>query len=107
MDAIASRVEDEWGEGTILRVIAPSVAGDARVVTFWRRFERMSATPNAAAALFRWNAEIDLRSRPIRLLSCQVRAVAEETAARDAFVRRILVPLTYETESPDPAFQKP
>ena len=60
LDAIASRVEDEWGEGTILRVIAPSVADDARVVTFWRRFERMSATPNAAAALFRWNAEIDL-----------------------------------------------
>ena len=31
----------------------------------------------------------------------------ETTEARDAFVARVLVPLTYETESPDPAFQKP
>ena len=31
----------------------------------------------------------------------------ETTEARDAFVTRVLVPLTYETESPDPAFQKP
>jgi len=61
LDAIADRITNGWGEAKVLEVIAPSVAHDARVVTFWRRFERMSATPNAAAALFRWNASIDLR----------------------------------------------
>ena len=32
---------------------------------------------------------------------------ADTTETRDEFVARILVPLTYETESPDPAFQAP
>lgn len=29
------------------------------------------------------------------------------TEGRDRFVSRLLVPLVYETESPDPAFQEP
>ena len=32
---------------------------------------------------------------------------AEATESRDAFVARVLVPLTYEADSPDPAFEKP
>ena len=32
---------------------------------------------------------------------------ADTTESRDSFVQRILVPLTYETESPAPAFQAP
>jgi hypothetical protein len=50
-------------------------------------------------------------AQEVYVLREKVRALegrpAEETAARDAFVRRILVPLTYETESPDPSFQTP
>jgi hypothetical protein len=30
-----------------------------------------------------------------------------DTAGRDAFVARILLPLTYEADSPDPAFEAP
>lgn len=32
---------------------------------------------------------------------------ADTTESRDAFVSRILVPLSYEVDSPDPAFQAP
>lgn len=32
---------------------------------------------------------------------------ADTTESRDAFVARILVPLTYAADSPDPAFETP
>ena len=50
-------------------------------------------------------------AQEVYVLRQRVRALegqpAEEAQGRDAFVSRVLVPLTYETESPDPAFQKP
>jgi hypothetical protein len=50
-------------------------------------------------------------AQEVYVLRQKVRALegqpAEDTSARDAFVQRILVPLTYATESPDPAFQAP
>jgi class 3 adenylate cyclase/pimeloyl-ACP methyl ester carboxylesterase len=61
-DTIVTRITNGWGTAGMLEVLAPSVAHDARVRTFWGRFERMSASPNAAAALFRWNADINLES---------------------------------------------
>jgi pimeloyl-ACP methyl ester carboxylesterase len=54
-------VEDGWGEGNFLPVVAPLHASDTRIQTWWRRWERMSATPNVAARLLEWGAEIDLR----------------------------------------------
>jgi class 3 adenylate cyclase/pimeloyl-ACP methyl ester carboxylesterase len=60
LDRISKRIGENWGQASWLEVVAPSVAHDPRVHAFWCRFERLSATPNAAAALFRWNAEIDL-----------------------------------------------
>jgi class 3 adenylate cyclase/pimeloyl-ACP methyl ester carboxylesterase len=59
-DTIATRITNGWGTAKMLDVLAPSVADDPRVRSFWGRLERMSASPNAAAALFRWNAEINL-----------------------------------------------
>lgn len=44
-----------------------------------------------------------LRQR-VRVLEGQQ---AEDTGSRDAFVSRVLVPLTYEADSPDPAFEAP
>ena len=60
-DAIADVIEHDWGSARILQLAAPSVADDERVLSFWRRFERASASPNAAAAQLRWNLAIDLR----------------------------------------------
>ena len=45
----------------MLELIAPSVVSDERIVTWWRKYERMSATPNAAAAMLRANQQIDVR----------------------------------------------
>jgi hypothetical protein len=51
----------DWGHATMLELLAPSVVNDERIVAWWRRYERMSATPNAAAAMLRANQQIDVR----------------------------------------------
>jgi class 3 adenylate cyclase len=60
LDTMLAMIEDNWGTARMLEVTAPSVAGDERIMSFWRRFERASASPNAARALFHWNRIIDL-----------------------------------------------
>src|SRR5215470_9658286 len=54
-------IEQGWGNGNMLDLAAPHHASDPRLRTWWRRWERLSATPNAAATLLRWGAEADLR----------------------------------------------
>lgn len=57
-----SAIENSWGDATLARVLAPSLADDERFLTWFRRWERMSATPRAAAAEFRWSLELDARA---------------------------------------------
>jgi class 3 adenylate cyclase/pimeloyl-ACP methyl ester carboxylesterase len=54
-------IEQGWGSGNSLDFAAPLHADDPRLRAWFRRWERQSATPNAAATLLRWGAEIDLR----------------------------------------------
>jgi class 3 adenylate cyclase len=61
MQLMQDAVEQGWGSGGQLDFVAPRHASDPRLRTWWRRWERQSATPNAAATLLRWGAEIDLR----------------------------------------------
>ncbi len=62
VERAAQAIEDgDWGQATMLPLIAPSVVDDERIVAWWRRYERMSATPNAAAAMLRANQQIDVR----------------------------------------------
>jgi len=61
MQLMQDTVEQGWGSGGELDFVAPLHAEDLRLRTWWRRWERQSATPNAAATLLRWGAEIDLR----------------------------------------------
>jgi class 3 adenylate cyclase/pimeloyl-ACP methyl ester carboxylesterase len=61
MQQMWDMVESCWGSGNLLNLAAPLHADDPRLRTWWRRWERQSATPNAAATLLRWAAEIDLR----------------------------------------------
>ena len=58
---VAAAIHDEWGKGTIVPVIAPSMAGDRAFAEFWGRYERLSASPGAAASLFQMMAEMDIR----------------------------------------------
>jgi class 3 adenylate cyclase/pimeloyl-ACP methyl ester carboxylesterase len=61
MQLMQDTIEQGWGSGNQLDFAAPLHASDPRLRTWWRRWERQSATPNAAATLLRWGAEIDLR----------------------------------------------
>jgi pimeloyl-ACP methyl ester carboxylesterase/DNA-binding NarL/FixJ family response regulator len=53
--------ESTWGSGASLPSFAPDLVEDARFRAWWARFERLSASPTAAIALARMNAEIDVR----------------------------------------------
>ena len=62
LHSMADSIEATWGQATIAPVLAPSHADDERFLAWWRRWERSSATPNSAAALYRWNMQIDIRA---------------------------------------------
>jgi pimeloyl-ACP methyl ester carboxylesterase/DNA-binding CsgD family transcriptional regulator len=53
--------ESSWGSGASLASFAPGRLQDERFREWWARFERLSASPTAAVALARMNAEIDVR----------------------------------------------
>ena len=52
---------ERWGTGVGLGPFVPSLANDAATRRWWGRFQRMAASPAAAVALLRMNAEIDIR----------------------------------------------
>jgi len=60
-DRFAEQVIRDWGGPVALEPRAPSLADDSRFRDWWARFLRLGASPGAAAALVRMNAEIDLR----------------------------------------------
>jgi pimeloyl-ACP methyl ester carboxylesterase/DNA-binding NarL/FixJ family response regulator len=53
--------ESSWGTGASLRYFAPGRVNDEHFAAWWARFERQSASPTAAIALARMNAQIDVR----------------------------------------------
>jgi pimeloyl-ACP methyl ester carboxylesterase/DNA-binding CsgD family transcriptional regulator len=63
-DALAKFVrtaETSWGDGATLQNFAPGRMEDTRFQAWWARLERLSASPTAAIALARMNAQIDVR----------------------------------------------
>jgi pimeloyl-ACP methyl ester carboxylesterase/DNA-binding CsgD family transcriptional regulator len=61
LDEFICNAESKWGTGSSLSYFAPSRAKDARFQAWWARFERLSASPAAASALARMNAQVDVR----------------------------------------------
>ena len=61
MQALSAAVESGWGQASLVPFLAPSRAEDARFLSWYRRWERLSSTPSAAAATLRWAMESDLR----------------------------------------------
>ena len=59
LQALWEAVEKGWGKASLVPLLAPSRATDERFIAWSRKWERMSATPNAAAATLRWAAEVD------------------------------------------------
>jgi len=57
---LSAAVETGWGQASLVPVLAPSRANDTRFLSWYRRWERLSSTPSAAAATLRWAMEFDL-----------------------------------------------
>lgn len=55
-------IEDSWGGPVGLEERAPSVANDPVFRDWWSTYLRMSASPGAAVAMTKMNAQIDVRS---------------------------------------------
>jgi class 3 adenylate cyclase len=53
---------DRWGEGETMEWIAPSLVGSAMQKRFWGMFERASASPGMARALWDAIQQMDVRS---------------------------------------------
>ena len=54
-------VERGWGGVVDLAIMAPTVADDPRVQTWWSTYLRLGASPGAALALAKMNTQIDVR----------------------------------------------
>ncbi len=59
IQAVSAAVESGWGQASLARLAAPSRVDDDRFLSWYRRWERLSATPNAAAATVRWAMEFN------------------------------------------------
>jgi pimeloyl-ACP methyl ester carboxylesterase/DNA-binding CsgD family transcriptional regulator len=60
-EAFLERIERAWGTDRHAPLLAPSTAGDDQFRRWWASYQRLSASPSAALAVARMNAEIDLR----------------------------------------------
>jgi len=60
IQALSSAVETGWGQARLVPLLAPSRADDTRFLSWYRRWERMSTTPSAAAATLRWNLQFNM-----------------------------------------------
>lgn len=62
LELIARSIElGSWGQGVMLQLLAPSRADDHRIVAWFQKMERMSATPTIAANLLRRTLSTDVR----------------------------------------------
>ncbi len=61
VEKAARRYGVRWGTGDDLGVFQPSMRDDAMARRWWGRYQRMAASPGAAVALLRMNAEMDVR----------------------------------------------
>ena len=61
VDDFLVEIERDWGKPMGLALRAPSRIGDERFEQWWARYLRASASPSAAAQLWRMNAQIDVR----------------------------------------------
>ena len=53
-------IRENWGTGAMLPLYAPGLAKDKDYVSWWAKYERLSASPSAVIELRETNAEIDV-----------------------------------------------
>jgi len=62
LEEFIAGIESSWGNGASAPRFAPEQSKEARFIAWWARYERLAASPSAAVALARMNADIDVRS---------------------------------------------
>ncbi len=60
-EALANALVDVWGTGTVIDVIAPTLAGDARFRRWYAKLERLAMSPSAVLPMMQANTDIDVR----------------------------------------------
>ena len=60
LDWFLNYIEQSWGSGDAMRLFAPSCQDDPVMHDWWGRWERLGASPAAAADLVRMNSQIDI-----------------------------------------------
>ena len=60
-DRVRRETEDGWGRGVLLDVIAPSRTGDAALLAWWARYQRLGSSPGTQLAQRRMLMELDVR----------------------------------------------
>lgn len=58
---IWARLDEGWGEGVALPIVAPELARDPSTTRWWARFERLAASPDMAIAMLKLASRIDVR----------------------------------------------
>jgi class 3 adenylate cyclase len=61
VELLRSRLENAWGQGTTLELLAPGLTHIPRAREFMGRYERMCVSPRAGRAHLGWLLEIDVR----------------------------------------------
>jgi len=61
MDHVQRITETSWGQGDMLPLIAPALAGSEAARRYMQRFERSALSPRAARAHLPWVYQIDVR----------------------------------------------
>jgi DNA-binding SARP family transcriptional activator/pimeloyl-ACP methyl ester carboxylesterase len=67
LDLFVDDLEARWGTGAGMRTYAPSLRHDPVARDFWARYQRISASPGAAATFLRALAEADVRAELPRI----------------------------------------
>jgi class 3 adenylate cyclase len=62
VDTLDDRTRRTWGKGMLLRLFAPSLLADAKLVELVARYERQAASPGTAIAMTKMINFIDVRS---------------------------------------------
>jgi class 3 adenylate cyclase/pimeloyl-ACP methyl ester carboxylesterase len=60
LDALVSRIQEQWGTGSVFLERSESLAGDPNMARLLGLYERHSASPRAAAAIVRMGSTIDV-----------------------------------------------
>ncbi len=60
-DTVLEWLSEGWGTGDTIDVMGPSAAADPEMRQWLGRYQRLSASPGAAAAMIRWVLSIDVR----------------------------------------------